>query len=199
MRRMNDEEKQKVFDKLRRVLRQGRGDDATEDVYGPPPVSPDATDGEADRRAIEAVYGPPTVFGDVTDEADDMRPAEGLYGPPPTMNPIPIGTEGRRNAQRLYGPMPVARPVADDDSEAGGNDMDDRTDTKAQALEVAMAFGYADIEYVMEWQGYAVFSPVESGGEEGLPEFILTTDTFARMTMGDEAFQIMDEMPEGRF
>lgn len=125
MRRMNDEEKQKVFDKLRRVLRQGRGDDATEDVYGPPPVSPDATDGEADRRAIEAVYGPPSVFGDVPDEADNMRPAEGLYGPPPAMNPMPIGTEGRRNAQRLYGPMPVARPVADDDSEAGGNDMDD--------------------------------------------------------------------------
>lgn len=64
-----------------------------------------------------------------------------------------------------------------------------------RAKAYAQDAGFDTVELVGEWHGFQVFEYYNAddpeGGEVGLPSFILATETKARTTQNDEAFQII--------
>ena len=71
-----------------------------------------------------------------------------------------------------------------------------------RALAIAKKRGYVAVDRFAEWGGFEVFECLWSTDEDaevpdvGLPEFALANDTEARFTEPDEAFAILDALPE---
>lgn len=65
--------------------------------------------------------------------------------------------------------------------------------------EFASEYGYDDVEYLGEWEGYEVYEPFFSDGEFraiGLPLKILVKGEVIRITEEDEAFALLDIFEE---
>lgn len=75
-------------------------------------------------------------------------------------------------------------------------------EAKDKALAIARERGYVAVDKFAEWNGFEVFEclwSTEEGAEApdvGLPEFALANDAEARFTVPDEAFAILDTLPE---
>ena len=70
---------------------------------------------------------------------------------------------------------------------------------EGKAKELADAIGYDSVDLVCAWRGMSVYGFYNANGPEGetgLPSFILATDEGARMSTTDEAFAIIDTLPE---